>query len=241
MSRLDLHFPRTGIAAIRKVPFTLAFLAVMLVANVAAGTFSGQIDPHVLAARGIGVDAMKDGNLMRFLTVIFLSHDLPMLLRQLAFAASVIGATELIWGTRCAVGFFFGIDVTATITLLAAIAFLPDFTGLAATTDVGMSMGGFGLIGVLIAAHRKALIWFVALLGLIAAKFAVVSEPLADGGHVIALIIGFGLGWYLPRRPGHDIVLGATPPARNHRRANEHMAEAQQERYFCIKQQDGRQ
>ena len=241
MSRLDLHFPRTGVASIRKVPFTLAFLAMMLVANAAAGTFSGQIDPHVLAARGIGVNTMKDGNLMRFLTAIFLSHDLPMLLRQLAFAASVIGATELLWGTRCAFGLFFGIDVTATIILLAMVALLPDLTGLAATTDVGMSMGGFGLIGVLIAAHRKALIWFVALLGLIAAKFAAASEPLADGGHVIALIIGFGLGWYLHRRPGDDIVPAVTPPTRNYRQANEHMAEAQQERYFCTKQQDGRQ
>ncbi|MGR3563057.1 MAG: hypothetical protein ACU0FH_17320 [Heliomarina sp.] len=238
MSRLDLHFPRTGVASIRKVRFTLAFLMVMLVANAAAGTFSGQIDPHVLAARGIGVDAMKDGNLMRLLTAIFLSHDLPMLLRQLAFTATVIGATELLWGTRCALGLFFGIDVTATIILLATVALLPDFTGLATTTDVGMSMGGFGLIGVLIAAHRNASIWLVVLLGLIATKFAVALESLAFGGHVIALIIGFGVGWYLPRRPGHDIV---PAPARNPRRSNEHMAEAHQERYFCTKQQDGRQ
>ena len=225
-------------AGMRRVPFTLAFLGVMLVANALAGTFSGQINPAVLAARGIGVDAIRDGDLLRFATAIFLSHDLSMLLRQLVFAAIVIGTAEWLWGSRRTAGLFFGIDVTATVILLAAVALIPHFAGLAGATDVGMSLGGFGLIGVLIAPRRGAVVWLVAILGLVAAKYAIAPEPVADGGHFIALILGFSTGFYGSPIPG----LAIAPPVVQQRstagRAGGHAAEGGLEEYTGGRQQD---
>ena len=194
MSRPDRRAMRGVGVVLGRVPFTLGFLAVMLVANALAGTFSGQIDPHALASWGIGVDAIGSGNLLRFLTAIFLSHDLPMLLRQLAFAAGVIGLAEWRWGSWRTAGLFFGLDFVTSVILIAAVALIPGLGGWAATTDVGMSMGGFGLIGVLMSSRRRALVGLVAVLVLIAVKYALAPDPLADGGHVIALVIGFCLG-----------------------------------------------
>ena len=210
MSRPDPHsdpravsrLARAGETAFRRVPFTLAFLAVMLVANGLAGTFSGHIDPDVLAARGIGLNAIRGGDLLRFVTAIFLSHDLPMLLRQLCFAAIVIGAAEWLWGGWRAAGLFFGMDVVATGTLLAAVALIPGLGALAGVTDVGMSMGGFGLIGVFVAARRMRVFWLLAILALVAGKYAIAPEPVTDGGHVIALVIGFGVGLCRSYIPG---------------------------------------
>ena len=185
-----------------RLRFTLLFVVAMLFANGVAGTFSGEIDPHVLAAWGVGVNALRDGDPTRFVTATFLSHDLPMLLRQLPFAALVIGRAEWLWGTWRTAGMFFAIDVMATLVLLAAVALIPRLGALAGTTDVGMSMGGFGLIGLLIAAWRHRVAALIALLALVAAKYALAPEPLADGGHVIAVVLGFGLGLVGMHMPG---------------------------------------
>ena len=181
-------------------PFTLAFLCTMLVANGLAGTFSGQIDPVVLDARGIGVDVAQDGNIFRLVTATFLSHDLPMLLRQIVFAGAVIGAAEWLWGSWRTAGLFFGIDFAATAILLAVIALVPGLSALTGVTDVGMSLGGFGLIGSLVTTRQNGGRWLILILCLMAAKYAVVPDPVADGGHVVALMIGFVVGSCRRRR-----------------------------------------
>ncbi|MFZ5963036.1 hypothetical protein ACOXXX_08815 [Thalassococcus sp. BH17M4-6] len=206
MSHLDSQAARTVATGLGQLRFTLVFLGIMLGANALAGTFSGQIDPLVLAARGIGVDAIGGGDPSRFLTAIFLSHDLPMLLRQLVFAATVIGAAEWRWGTWRAAALFFGIDLSATLILLATVALVPVLDSLAGVTDVGMSMGGFGLIGVLVATGRLRWVGLAAILALVAAKYAVAPEPLADLGHVIALLIGAAIGIYGCRTRGRTVL-----------------------------------
>lgn len=225
MSRPDLHPRRLGVFVIRRLPVTLGFLTLMLAANALAGTLSGLIDPQVLAARGIGVQALRDGDALRFVTAIFLSHDLPMLLRQMVFAGAVIGAAEWLWGSWRAAALFFGIDFAATLSWLAAVALIPGLNSLAGATDVGMSMGGFGLIGVLCATRRRGGLWLGAILGLVAVKYALSPDPIADGGHVLALIIGSGIGVYGfrtpaatgdpngPRRSGIARSMRSTPPS----------------------------
>ena len=195
-----------------RVPFTLSFLAAMLIANGLAGTFSGQIDAHVLAARGISVEGLRNGEALRFLSATFLSHDLPMLLRQVAFAAGVIGLAEWLWGSWRTAGLFFGIDIMSSLILLAAVALIPGLDGLAGVTDVGMSLGGFGLIGVLVGARRYAAVGLAAILVLLAAKYAAAPEPFADAGHVIALILGFGISRL--RAPAFGPAADMSPHAR---------------------------
>ena len=186
--------PRGVLWALWRLRFTLVFLAIMVLANGLAGTFSGQIDPAVLGARGIGLEAIGDGDLTRFVSAIFLSHDLQMALRQLVFAGVVIGTAEWVWGSGRAAGLFFGLDITATLVLLAVLTLVPALGAQAGVTDVGMSMGGFGLIGALLGASRRGFAGMVAVLALIAGKYALSPETLADLGHVIALVIGFSVG-----------------------------------------------
>ncbi|WP_425418058.1 hypothetical protein [Oricola indica] len=233
------HASRTGAKVIRRLPFTLAFLAVMLVANALAGTFSGQIDPNALATWGISVDVIRGGDPLRFATAIFLSHDLPMLLRQLLFAAIVIGAAEWLWGSWRTAGLFFGIDLTATVILLATVALIPGLAALKGVTDVGMSMGGFGLIGVLVASTRKdGVVGLIAVLGFVAAKYAIAPDPLADGGHAIAVVIGFGIGLCGPRIPGLANEPETVQQLPVFGRAGWHSAERRSERSAEARQQD---
>ncbi|GAA4217623.1 hypothetical protein GGQ68_002219 [Sagittula marina] len=241
MSRPDLPMLSSCTALLRRVPFTCAFLAVMLAANGLAGTFSGHIDQSVLAARGIGVEALRDGDLSRFVSAIVLSHDLPMLLRQLPFAALVIGRAEWLWGTWRAAGLFFAVDVMATLVLLAAVAQVPALATLAETTDVGMSLGGFGVIGVLIATWRHRVPAVIAILALVAVKYALAPEPLADAGHVIALTLGFCLGLGRAYIPGLEKAADIAHQDPSHRWAGRQAAERRARRPAAPCQQDGQQ
>ena len=203
MSRPDPGLQGRGATGLRQFPFTIGFLLVMLVANGLAGVFVGPLDPQVLSRWGIGADALQGFEISRFVTAIFLSHDPFMLARQFVFAATVIGLTEWIWGSWRAAALFFGLDFAASAALIAVIALFPVLAPLAEVTDVGMSLGGFGLIGVLVALWRHRWIGLVGVGALVAAKFAAAPDPVADGGHVIALLIGFCVGlarFNVPRR-----------------------------------------
>ncbi|EEB85470.1 hypothetical protein RGAI101_2623 [Roseobacter sp. GAI101] len=166
----------------------------MVVANGLAGSFTGPLDPQILAKWGIGVDALRGFDISRFMTAIFLSHDPSMLARQFFFAAGVIGLTEWIWGSWRAAALFFGLDIVSAAALIAVIAFFPVLDPLAEVTDVGMSLGGFGLIGVLLSMWRHRWIGLIGVSVLVATKYAFAPDPVADGGHVIALMIGFCVG-----------------------------------------------
>lgn len=190
---------------LRRFRLTLAFLAVMITANALAGTFSGALSDEALETWGVGQRAVWSGELTRLLTGTFLSHDPDMLVRQILFAALAIGYTEWRWGSGRALVLFVALDIGATLTLLTFIATLPGLGTLGGLNDVGMSMGGFGLIGLAIAGWRQRwLLVALVLLG-IGTKVALAFEPLTDSGHVFALGLGYGVGLLLHRsaRQGH--------------------------------------
>ncbi|WP_210275309.1 hypothetical protein [Martelella soudanensis] len=174
--------------------FTLAFLAIMLVANAFAGTFSGQLPETALAAWGIGKDAVWSGDVWRFVTATFLSHDRGMLVRQFFFAAAILGYTEWKRGSASTFLLFFSLDLAASCLLLLGVALWPDTAGLSAANDVGMSLGGFGLIGLAASGTRWRFPLLAAVLLMIGIKIGAAFDPLADLGHVIALWMGFLLG-----------------------------------------------
>ncbi|QRF68691.1 hypothetical protein GQA70_19850 (plasmid) [Ponticoccus alexandrii] len=181
----------------------------MLVANVLAGTVFGPLTPELLSAWGIGVDPVRDGQIARFVTAIFLSHGPSMLIRQFIFAATVIGTVEWLWGSWRAMALFFGIDISATTILLSCIALVPQLAGSEHINDVGMSMGGFGLIGVLLATSRVRWIGLAVVSLGVGVKYALVPEPLADGGHIIALWVGACVGQVWSRRAA--LAVGLRP------------------------------
>tara|TARA_R100000687_G_C6401681_1_gene142179 strand:+ start:183 stop:800 length:618 start_codon:yes stop_codon:yes gene_type:complete len=171
--------------------FTLLFLTVMLIANIAAGTLEGKLPDDMLAIWGIGQDSVWSGDIARLFTGTFLSHDVDMFFRQVVFAAIALGYTEKVRGSWGAAGAFFALDITSTLVLLTTIWMIPMLSDIAALNDVGMSMGGFSLVGLAIAGMRYRWILCIAVLLAIIAKIAIDFEPLTDTGHIIALMLGF--------------------------------------------------
>ena len=65
--------------------------------------------------------------------------------------------------------------------------------------DIGMSAGGFGLIGAIIADLPRKWLLLGGALVLLGAKFFVLPDPIADIAHPITLVLGFMLElWLLP-------------------------------------------
>lgn len=179
----------------RALPLTLGFLAAQAAANAWAGTFHAPLSPELLQRWGVGVEAVLGrGEVWRLATATVLAHDPGMLARQVLFAAGAFGVHEALWGWRRTAGIFAGVDVGATLVVLGVLAALmPGTEGAATLHDVGMSAGGFGLLGSLLAGWRRGPAILAAGLAALLLKVAVVFDPIADGVHVVALLGGFGL------------------------------------------------
>ncbi len=187
------------ISRMARLPFTLVFLTIMIAANFAAGTLAGELPDHALQRWGISHEDIVAGEVYRLFTGTFLSHDLAMFLRQICFAAGVIGFYEWTQGTARAIGLFIFIDIIGSlIVLFAVLAPLSDapwatLAGITSVHDVGMSAGGFGLIGAIVAASKHKAIFMFAILASIAVKVFIQFDPIADTAHAVTLLLGFVL------------------------------------------------
>ena len=89
----------------------------------------------------------------RLVASLLLSHDLGIFLRQFLFAAAVIGHFEWHCSTQRTVSTFLAVDTLGTLIVLfnfvPLVASLPaqDHPTAHQTLDIGISAGGFGLIG----------------------------------------------------------------------------------------------
>ena len=185
--------------SLARLPFTLIFLAIMPVANSLAGTWTGTLHTQALTGWGISHLSVREGEVFRLLSGTFLSHDLGMFLRQVVFAAAVIGTYEWTEGTRRTLVMFLTIDIVGTLLVLFAVLpalvyALPAFdTAAFAVHDVGMSAGGFGLIGALTAQQRHRWLYLLAICAAIFVKIAISFDAIADSAHLLCLFMGFAL------------------------------------------------
>lgn len=183
----------------RGLRFTTLFLCVMVAANFVAGSIFADLPRGVLDAWGIAHHRLLNGEVWRLITSTFLSHDSGMFLRQFVFAALVIGYYEWHWGVWRTASMFFAIDIIGTIVLLVALigplAGLPHpmLEGIALRHDVGMSAGGFGLVGAILAMQQQRWLWFGGAFVLLAAKLALWPDIIADLAHILTLVMGFAL------------------------------------------------
>lgn len=191
MSRERQSSFRAAWNAAKRLRFTLGFLAVMALANLTAGSLAGDLPQDALAEWGISLADLERGELFRLITGTFLSHDQDMFVRQVAFAGAVIGWTEWQRGALRTGALFFFFDLTGTLVLLALIGRIAP---LADASDVGMSIGGFGLIGLALAGRRHGLFLFATVLAAIGVKYLFWPDPLADAGHGLALALGLVAG-----------------------------------------------
>lgn len=196
-----------------RIPFTLIFVTILIAANALAGTLDGTLPEDALERWGLSHLTVRDLDLYRLVTGTFLSHDLGMFLRQVVFAAAVIGAYEWLQGTRRAVMMFAAIDIAGSLIVLFValpllVALHPAFGAEElAVFDVGMSAGGFGLIGALLALQRYRWILLIAVCAAIVAKISVSFDLIADTAHLLCLFLGFAAQMALNGRAGkHDIA-----------------------------------
>lgn len=122
----------------------------MLTASLLEGSLLGALPSPFLSSLGVSYEALRAGEVFRLITGTFLSQDAGMFLRQFIFAGLVTGYTESVRGTKCAAALFFGLDICGTLGLMAVIGWGASVVDRAAVRDVGMSIDGFGLIGVIV-------------------------------------------------------------------------------------------
>lgn len=180
-----------------RLPFTLLFILVMLLSNWSAGTLGGALPSAALKAWGLSLEKLLDGEFYRLLTATFLSHSFAMFLRQLVFVAAIVGFYEWSHGTLRTLFVFFTVDVIGTLAVFAlVIAPMAKAGGgldseLAALSDVGMSAGGFGLIGALCRLSPRPWLFLTLTAGAIVLKMAWDIDLIADSAHLICLGLGF--------------------------------------------------
>lgn len=197
---------------VTRVPFTLVFLVLMVLANSMAGTLSGQLPAEALERWGLSHHSIRSGELTRLFTATFLSHNLGMFLRQIVFAAVIIGAYEWMMGTRRALAMFVCLDLLGTIAVLfVVLPMLVTETGPVTTDtlfdfDVGMSAGGFGLIGALIALQKWRWILLAAVALSVAVKIWIAFDPIADSVHILCLVVGFAVQSFQNGRHGNSSI-----------------------------------
>jgi hypothetical protein len=183
---------------VSRLSFTGTFLMVMLAAAVWSGTWQQPISPTMLERVGISLEALLNGRPWLLFTSIFFSHDPGMLARQLLFAATVIGVTEWRWGGWRTLAWFFLLDITGTLALFILVVWPVSLVShsetlaLLAETDVGMSGGGFGLLGMLAAGFRSPLYLVVpiAVYAWLARGFFMPGDLLADILHLMTFTAG---------------------------------------------------
>lgn len=133
--------------------FTGIFLGLLIAANLAAIAFlpGGQAD--AVQRFGISLEALLHGEVWRLITASLLTHDMGMFIRQVIFAALVIGTYEWQNGSRRAATVFWATDIVGTALLFLLVVAPYDLmladpsAAMGHIYDVGISGGAFGLLG----------------------------------------------------------------------------------------------
>ena len=181
--------------------FTLGFLGVMIAANWAAGGLWRDLPAAALARWGISHDDLARGEVWRLITANFLSKHPRMLVDQIAFSLCIIGWFEWHHGSLRAFAMFFVTNTAGfLLTLFWVVGVLktyPAWAGLDTMRDIGMSAGGFGVVGAILADLPRKWLLLGGALVLLGAKFLLLPDPIADIAHPITLVLGFALERYL--------------------------------------------
>ncbi len=177
--------------------FTPLFLATILAANLSLGVLDGGLSGANLEKFGVSLASLQNGEWLRLLTGSFISRDAGMLLRQLFLAAISIGWFEWRYGPLRAGAMFFLLDILGTLLLMFGVIYLIQHLNLdgvaelPTTFDVGMSAGGFGLIGASLFHLRWRGRAMAIGLAVLVVKLLTFPEPIADIAHLIMLPFGF--------------------------------------------------
>lgn len=193
---------RAVVGLLRRVPFTVALLGLILVCALVTGTHRRATDGSALLHQvGYGLPALREGRPWTLLTGIFFGL-FPLMLVGIAWIVALfVGAYEFRSGTRRAAIVFFVTQIGGAFLAAVAVVWPLTATGwswarhLAAARDVGASAGAYGCAAALTASLPRNLRTpaRVALLVFLALQLAV-THRIWDIEHLLAAFLGLGLG-----------------------------------------------
>ncbi len=202
---------------IRRCPFTLLMLTVLIVAGVYGQSHLGSLDAELHRQMGSSVRHLVEGQLHRLFTSIMFTAGGGRFYASLMMFAVSVGWVELAYGTRRACLTFFGVHLLTQLVLTVGIAFplvvLQSRYGplLFEARDVGPSAGYYGCLGLAIASlsvgKRNGI--FIAIAGVLLCRLVWSTMRLpeegrmmsADLAHLIAFPLGGLLNWRGSPRP----------------------------------------
>jgi hypothetical protein len=194
---------------VAKHPFTTALFAAIFVVGIFTGPSLGrQIPDSILSAWGTGPQKIFEGKWWTIFTMVFLCNDAFMLYGVIIAGVPIMAMAESRLGTMVTLGVYWGVQVAVwlTIAMIFRILMIHGIwpgAEVYPTTDIGLSVGLFRVIGVLLVTLNRspdtARQWqTIALESVVPLylilKWVLMPEWLADTGHWLALLLGVLVG-----------------------------------------------
>lgn len=210
-----MSFVRT---TLRRIPFTIAMVAIVAGVALATATHLDRLQPALLKRLGFAPLHLHAGDVARLVTSAFLTAGGAAFYRSLAMLAVCAGWAEWRLGTRRAAIAFWGVHLATLLVESFALAIpfhrLNVWWGklLATELDVGPSAGYYGCLGLAIQSitpiRRRRL--GLGTLGILIARliWSILNGPgrhgplSADVAHLIAFPLGIVAGRLLARKGG---------------------------------------
>ena len=196
---------RKLLAALRRIPFTLGLLGVLILCAVLINLF-GEIRGHsaFLQRGGYGLSALREGRIWTLLTGIFLAVYPWLVAGNLWLIALFVGGYEARAGSKRAALVFFATQIGGALLTAVAIVWPLTATGwpwaqhLEQASDLGASVGALGCAAALTAGFARQ--WRVTartvLFGALAALL-LITHRIWDIEHLLAAVLGVGFGHLL--------------------------------------------
>ncbi len=195
-----------------KHPFTTALFLAIFIAGLLTGPALGrEIPASIQNTWGTGPQKIFEGKWWTIFTMVFLCNDAFMLYGVILAGVPIMAMAESRLGTITTVAVYWGIQIVVWLLMAAIFRFLmlhdiDPGPKVYPMTDIGLSVGLFGVIGTLVvilnrapetARHWQTIALEAGVPLYLILKWILMPEWLADSGHWIALFTGVLVGLLL--------------------------------------------
>ena len=152
-------------ALVRRVPFAIALTLAIILAGLWSGSWAHPIDPAFIARWGFGFPDFADGHIWSLFTQVFFTDRPFMFWGIVPFAAIVIGTYEWTFGSRRALIVFWVGNLLGSLIISGCLVGGLYAAGAeigarwALSHDVGISGGGFAVLGAYVYQMHPRWLW----------------------------------------------------------------------------------
>ncbi|MFI1918854.1 rhomboid-like protein [Nocardia sp. NPDC020380] len=195
----------TDSVGLRRLRITLGYTFLLLVSTTVLAFLSDPTVDQVMLRASTNLHNLLHGHIGTLLSsAFFIGTGLEAWL-ILAALGALLALTEMRFGGRRLVGIFLAGHVGATLIVAVGLwvgvraGWLPD--SIFDAEDVGISYGAMALIGALVAVLPPRLRWFwYVFWPLVAVDGVLVGQTFTNVGHLLSVLIGLSLGFFMIRR-----------------------------------------